>query len=161
MNLFEHLHPAIVHFPIALLVIASAGGLLALYRPAWRDLRVGVWAAMVLGWISCAAAVLSGLVAQSSLPPQAEYRGVLNLHIGAGLAILLVYGALLYWGWLARPRAQTPKARAGRTSPVDPLLDPRRRWLTAALLILGAALVFLTGLNGGELVFTWGVNVGN
>lgn len=160
MNPLDHLHPAIIHFPIALLLVASAGGLL--YLLAWprAELRLLVWGTMALGWVACGAAILSGLLAQAGLPPEAPYRPVLNLHIGAGLGILLVYGIVLYLGWIQRSeRARRERARRGFQETLDLLDDPGKRWLTAALLVAGAALVFLTGLNGGELVYIWGVNV--
>ncbi len=160
MNPLVHLHPATVHFPIALLWVASAAGLAYLF---WRPLpllRTLTWSTMVLGWIACALAIATGLAAQSGLPPQAPYRGVLNLHISAGLGVLLVYGALLYLAWLAR-RGRGAKRTRGAPAPVpaDLLDDRARRWLVAALLVLGALLVLLAGWNGGQLVFQYGVNV--
>ena len=159
MNPIVHLHPATVHFPIALLWVASAAGLLYFF---WRPLpllRTLTWSTMVLGWIACAVAIATGLVAQSGLPPQAPYRGVLNLHISAGLGVLLNYGALLYLGWLAR-RGRNTQRRRGEAAPAPDLLDDRtRRWLVALLLGLGALLVLLAGWNGGQLVYQWGVNV--
>lgn len=163
MNLLHHLHPATVHFPIALLWVASAAGLAFLY---WRPLpwlRVLTWATLVLGWIACAFALLTGLLAQSGLPPQAPYRGVLNQHISAGLGVLVVYGMLVYLAWLAqkRParRARTRTVEQAPAAPVDLLDDPARRTLVAVLLVLGALLVLATGWNGGLLVYQWGVNV--
>ncbi len=169
MRILDHLHPSVVHFPIALLIVASAAGLLyiagrprALVRsPAQGTVRLLIWTAMVLGWIACGAAVLTGLLAQAGLPVRAPYRGVLNWHTAGGLAALVVYGALLYLAWLQMgPRARKERARRGRPETLDLLDDPARRGLVAALLVLGAALVFLTGFNGGQLVYVWGVNVG-
>jgi len=166
MNLLAHLHPATVHFPIALLFVASGAGLAYLF---WRPLpllRLLTWATMAIGWPTGGVAVLTGLLAQSGLPPQAPYRGVLNWHIGAGLAVLLVYGALLYLYWLHMRRAVRPlppsrRAKDGAApAPVGDLLDDRsRRWLLAGLLLLGALLLLATGWNGGQLVYVWGVNV--
>lgn len=159
MNLFDHLHPAVVHFPIALLVVASATGLLYLF--AWRRregaalVRSFTWIAMALGWISALVAVLTGLVAQQGLPPRPPYALVINLHIGGGVAILVVYGALLYRAWLWRQRA----GRRPPDAPADLLDLASARWLNALLLIVGALLVIYTGYNGGQLVYVWGVNV--
>lgn len=156
MNPLDHLHPAIVHFPIALLIVASLTGLAHLYWRPLPSLRLITWASMVAGWIACLAAVLSGLIAQAGLPPRPPYEMVINLHIGGGIAILVVYGALLYRAWIYRNRA----AKKDAALPEDFLDFAPARLGTAILLILGAALVAFTGWNGGQLVYVWGVNVG-
>ncbi len=158
LNLFN-LHPAVVHFPIALLLLASAAGCLYLVALQRTELRILTWWPMLLGWLGGIAAVLTGLLAQSGLPPAAPYRGVLNWHIGTGLAVLLVYGWLLYRGWLyGTARARHRRAQAGRNS-VDLLDDPANRWWVLALLAVGACLVVASGWNGGRLVYEWAVNV--
>jgi uncharacterized membrane protein len=164
MNPLVHLHPATVHFPIALLLVASGAGLLhLLWRPLpW--LRVLTWATMALGWLGAAVAILTGLLAQSGLPPQADYRPVLNLHISAALGVLVLYGLLLYMAWMAHRAAARPPRRgpggALKSPPADLLLDDGRKWLLVGLLLLGMALVALAGWNGGQLVYQFGVNVG-
>lgn len=146
------LHPATVHFPIALLIVGSAAALLYCFwspRPALRTLA---WGSLLIGWASTGLAILTGLLAQSGLPPQAPYLNVLNGHIGGGFALLVIYGAIFYRAWLFRNRRRA-------ADPPD-LLDVRaaRGWLSA-LLVIGMAVVTLTGWLGGELVYTWGVNV--
>lgn len=160
MDLIDHLHPSVVHFPIALLLVSSATGLVYLFFWPRVELRLITWVSMALGWIACGAAILSGLLAQSGLSPQAPYRSVLNLHIGTGLAALVLYGSLLYQMWRLRgTRAQRERERRGLPAVEDLLDDRSRRWLTALLLAAGAVLVGLTGFNGGQLVYVWGVNV--
>ena len=161
MNLFNHLHPAIVHFPIALLLVASGAGLIYLFAWQRAELRLATWGSALLGWLACAAAVATGLVAQAGLPPDAPYRGVLNWHIGAGLGALATYGLLLYQAWVDRSaRSRRARSRAGLSETRDYLdVSGRTRTIIAALLILGAIFVFLAGWNGGELVYQWGVNV--
>ena len=104
--------------------------------------------------------MLTGLFAQSNLPPDAPYRDILNWHIGVGLGQLVVYGLVIYQGWLFRaPRRQQQRAARGDAS--TDILDstPARPWITA-LLLFGMFLVVATGWNGGVLVYEWGVNVG-
>ena len=147
------LHPAVVHFPIALLLLGSAMGLLYLLAGIrHRDVVTLTWWPLRAVGLGVALALLTGLLAQSGLPPQAPYTGVLNWHIGVSWALLLVYGALLYRQWL-----YANKRRAA--DPVDLMGVPAARgWLIAAL-VTGSALVALGGWLGGELVYTWGVNV--
>lgn len=146
------LHPAVVHFPIALLLI---GSLLALaYQFGFRPAEVArcIWWTLLLGWFGALLAILTGLLAQSGLPPRAPYRDVLNWHIGTGVATALVYGFLLYMWWLRRPRE-----KVSRTALLE---DPGARWWVTILLLLGTFLVLASGWNGGRLVYEWGVNVG-
>ena len=159
MSILTHLHPATVHFPIALLLLGSLLALLHLFRRPAVDLRLTVWLLLGLGWLGGAVAVLTGLLAQIDLPPDAPYRAVLNFHIGTGLAVLVLYGFLLYRGWLFRG-AKAQKARQKRGDATADLLDDAgaRGWI-AAVVVLGALLIVATGWYGGQLVYQFGVNV--
>jgi uncharacterized membrane protein len=161
MTPLQHLHPATIHFPIAFLSVGSALALFALWRAATPNLRFAIWLLLGLGWLGSAVAVLSGLFAQAGLPPGAPYAAVLNWHIASGVALTVLYGAVLYWGWTYRsPRRHKRRAAQGNPA-TDLLADSRARpWLTA-LLVLGILLIFLSGWNGGVLVYEFGVNVLN
>lgn len=152
-------HPATVHFPIAFLLLASFAALGYLYWQPRSLLLALTWMPMLLGWLGVAIAVLTGLLAQSGLPPVAPYRRLLNWHTSSGLVLLVIYGALLYQRWLhTSPRRNRRKALA--QTPGD-LLDQTaaRRWITL-LLLLGAIFVIVSGWSGGKLVYQWAVNVG-
>jgi uncharacterized membrane protein len=159
------LHPPTVHFPIALLLLASAAGLLYLYWRRRPELLTLTWWPMTLGWVGLALAIATGLLAQSGLPPQAPYRGLLNQHIGAAIALAVVYGALLYTRWARRAGRHLKRDRrkeereAAQTALQDWLLDDRtsRGWVSV-LLILGGLMVLASAWSGGELVYSWGVN---
>ena len=157
MDLLLHSHPMTVHFPIALLLLASAAGLAYLYWQPHPALLVLTWWPMRLGWIGGVVAVATGLLAQSGLPPDAPYRAVLNWHIGTGLALLVVYGLLIYQRWLF----DSSKGKRVRQAQdyVDLLDDPTRRIGFSLLALLGMLLVVASGWNGGRLVYEWGVNV--
>jgi uncharacterized membrane protein len=150
------LHPATVHFPIALLMLASAAGLLYLWWRPREELRTLCWWPMGLGWIGGVIAALTGLLAQAGLPPQAPYRALLNWHIGSGLGLLVVYGLLLYLHWLRRP---TRRQRQRTPSPPPLLDDPGAKAWFSLLLLGGLVLIVASGWNGGRLVYEWGVNV--
>ncbi len=155
-----HIHPAVVHFPIALLIFGSAAGLLYLYWRADVSLRSLTWWPLLAGWVATLAAVLTGLFDQRNLPPDAPYQNTLNWHIGTGLALVVIYGWLLYRSWIFNS-AKARQQRARTADNYDNLLDdPTARWWITGLLIVGAALVVASGWNGGQLVYFWGVNVG-
>jgi uncharacterized membrane protein len=92
------------------------------------------------------------LLAQGNLPPQAPYRAVLNGHITSALATILVYAAIFYRVWLHRNRRRID-------DPADLFDLPTARGWLSLLLLLGMASVAMGGWLGGELVYTWGVNV--
>ena len=158
MILLQHLHPAAVHFPIALLLVGSVLALVQMYRPQSFDLDGDSVAALRVGvgrWSGCH---FHGAAGSKQPAACAPYRGVLNWHIGAALAQLVVYGLLLYRGWLyglAHRRKQ--RVAAGNDCP-DLLADPGARGWVTATLVIGMLLVVATGWNGGVLVYEWGVN---
>jgi uncharacterized membrane protein len=124
------LHPFSTHFPIALLLTASAlelWGLRAGREPeAWvrQLLRLGWWAALI--------ALASGTVDLArQLAKVQEALGWINAHVGLSLATLAIYGRLAFRRSLA----------------------PRQR---ARLHLLGGALLLLGGLVGGHLVYALG-----
>lgn len=152
------LHPAVVHFPIVLLLVTSGAGLAYLYWRPLPDLRVVVAWSLLPGWIAVIVSVITGLFSQGGLPPDAPYRFVLNLHTTGGLALIAVYGDLLYRRWINRPGRAKRRPSSGADY-ADMLDDPSKRVYLTAILLLGALLVVVTGYFGGELVYTFGVNI--
>jgi uncharacterized membrane protein len=150
-----------VHFPIALLLLGSATD--AASSPGarhWSILRRRSGCCFGLGWVGGAVAVLTGLLAQSEPAAGRALSPCAQLSISAlGWPMLLVYGFLLYRGWLYRStRAQ--KARRERGSATTDLLDDvsARLWI-AIVAVLGVTLILVTGWYGGVLVYEFGVNV--
>ena len=154
-----NLHPATVHFPIAFLLLASVAALFYLYWRPLDVLRTLTWWPMLLGWLGTLLAILTGLLAQSGLPPDAPYRTTLNWHITSGLALWVLYGLLLYWQWLLQKRPARRTKAVQTAMPPDLLQQPTWRLRLTLLLLAGIALVLASGWNGGKLVYSWGVNV--
>ncbi len=161
------LHPALVHFPIAFLIAASLAGLAYIHWQRLESLRIITWWAMGAGWFSLIAAIITGLIAQGALPPDAPYRLLLNWHTTTGLALAVLYADVLYRGWLhnsgagKKPRAQRPATKGEAAPPprVEFLAEPGRKWLLSLELAAGILIILVSGWLGGELVYTWGVNV--
>jgi uncharacterized membrane protein len=152
------IHAAVVHFPIALLICGSLAILGTLHRWPRVELAVIGWGLLIPGWLTLLAAIVSGIVAQGGLPPEAQYRPLLNWHTGSGLAMAALYGDLLYRGWLdwkQRKRAE----REGWISAADLLADGGRKWRLTVQLLLGIGLVIFSGWLGGQLVYEFGVGV--
>lgn len=160
------LHPATVHFPIAFLIAASLAGLAYIHWRRLGPLRIITWWGMAAGWLTLLAAIITGLIAQGALPPDAPYRTILNWHTTTGLILGVLYGDLLYRGWLhnsGKGRRKPTKRSKGMASQSDQrlefLAEPGQKWLLTMEMILGIVIVFVSGWLGGELVYTWGVNV--
>jgi len=141
------IHPATVHFPIALLLTNGLLTIIYLRRPS-AALELSAYYCLSLGWLGAVVATLSGVLAAADqvFGPNAPHRASLpwvNAHAIIGIATLFVYGQAL----LRR-----------RRNPA--LLDtPASRNPYLVLLALGALLVVGGGWFGGFLVYELGVGV--
>lgn len=143
MSPFSPLHPRFVHFPIALLVTGSVAALA--YMLWWRrePLAILAWSTVFLGWLAVFAAVLTGLIDQSRASIDPGALNLMSTHIAAGIALIILYGLVLYL------RLREPGV----------LDDPRRRPVLFLLLGLGLAVVVAEGGIGGILVYDLGIGV--
>lgn len=117
-------HVTVVHFPIALLIVAAFAELLGRREVARFCLGLGALAASVAAGL--------GLIAEdyASYPTMTE---IVFLHRWLGIATAIA--AIAAW-WLSRSAD-----------------DPRRRTIYRTLLFLAALLVAITGHHGGSLIF--------
>lgn len=129
------LHPRFVHFPVALLFLGSALLLLSLVW-AQKDLRRVGWANLFIGWLSLFPAIVTGLIDQGRLDPTPEVTQTVNRHITGGIALLVIYGYLLY------ERLRLPS---------DEERSPSARMVVG--LILGLVVLVITGELGGRLAY--------
>lgn len=134
------LHPIVVHFAVALLVLAGLFSFLSLFakREFWKDLSLK---ALVVGCIFSPIAVVTGLIEEQKM----QHDGVdkmLMLHKFNGLAVLFFFLLLLTWYWL---RKQIPQKK--------------EYFAWVASMIIGTCMVLLQGYLGGELVFTKGMGL--
>ncbi|NJN17698.1 MAG: DUF2231 domain-containing protein [Oscillochloris sp.] len=142
------LHPVTVHFPIALLLVASLFTLIALRRnePAWDT---SAYHCLLVGWFAGIVAILSGTFdawRQLSGPGGINDLGLINWvngHAFSNIASLIVYGQAL----LRRRRR------------ADILADPEARRSYLRLHAIGVALLLFGGWLGGRLVYEFGLGV--
>ncbi|MBK6433951.1 MAG: DUF2231 domain-containing protein [Anaerolineae bacterium] len=144
MNFALPLHPRLVHFPVALLVLGVALHLLHGWRPqGWQGMR---WerlslACLLLGWLTILPAVVSGLADQNAIALDAPARALSNSHISAVFVTAVAFAAAIYL----------------RLRPRSPWEQAPTRWVLLALLLIGLAALVIAGELGGRLVYEFGV----
>ncbi|MEW6752109.1 MAG: DUF2231 domain-containing protein [Candidatus Latescibacterota bacterium] len=140
-----NVHPLIVHFPLALLLVGALVDLVALLLPEQHGLRRSAVGLYVLGAVGAIAAAVTGNAAVDSVPlsPEAIPAAVEHEEWGERTAwlfgILTPIRMLAHWGYL-----------------------DRTRWIHLVFVLLAAAGCFLlyeAGEHGAELVFAHGVGV--
>lgn len=135
-------HPAVIHFPIALLLLNGALTLLYLRR-ADPFVERSAYGALVLGWWATLAAITSGLLAVAlNWPLQDQHIAWINAHAVLGALVLGVYGRAL----LLRRRDTN-------------VLHGAHRRTYLLLVFVGALLVATSGWTGGHLVYQLGFGV--
>ena len=144
INLY-HLHPAAVHFPIALLIAgaAAAGARLRKSAPEWLS-KAESWL-LWLGTLSAWAALGLGLLAEKTAP-----------HMPLAWEVLAEHEELAWWtcavfSALSGLRLYAVKADrdGGKTRAAQALF-----WM------IGLGLLIATAKHGAELVYGFGVGVG-
>ena len=141
-------HPLVVHFPIALLIVAALFDLvaLALKRP---DLSAAAFYLQALAAAGAVASYFTGEAAEEGAEHLAErlpaVEAVLERHEDLGKIVMWAALALvaLRLGLLLKAKSEVAGVRA----------------LTAALSLALAVLVGLTGYFGGQLVYEYGAGV--
>lgn len=135
MTLFGHpIHSFTVHFPIALYLL---GVLMTGISLGWGSSdaeRFAFWS-FGLSWLATVVASIFGLIDQGQLLPGDPRQGTVNMHITAGIALMITNGLLVYM------RFRWPDVLT------------RFRWRYLGVMALGVVAVLASGWLGGELVF--------
>ncbi|MBI5475026.1 MAG: DUF2231 domain-containing protein [Ignavibacteriae bacterium] len=135
-----NIHPLIVHFPIALLTISFIFDVIGMLTGK-KEFTMSAWWMLLIGTISVAAAIASGLSAAGGLESSSQAREHIENHQEAALVVAGVFAFLLLWRVANKTRV------------------PDRRWLYLVLSVVGLVAVWVTALYGGELVYEFGVGV--
>ncbi len=140
--MITHLHPMLVHFPIALLFlyVLIETGSVALRRPAWRATS---YILLLFGVIGGIAAIGAGWLAEEAAEKSGVPEALIETHEQLGIATLVLFGGLLVWRTLRR------RAEPGRATAVA----------TIAIGVLGLVGLSATGYYGGQLVYDFGAGV--
>jgi len=166
------LHPAVVHFPIVLLLLGAVVAVASVFVDRWQL----AWAAaglLALGALGCFLAVKTGDVAYESvgkLTPMAET--LIDVHeewaqrtaiVGAlagTLAIVAVaLGAASILSEKRKELTEKSSLNASPTWAAWRTVALTARVLTAVVALAACFFVYRTARRGGELVYTQGVGV--
>lgn len=169
-------HPIIVHFPIALLLLAVALDFLAVFFRRWGLADAASWL-LVFGVPSAAFALLTGWVSERYVTVGAAGQ-ILHYHKLAAVGASGLFGFLLVIRlvWLAPrifgavsalvPASRPALATAGRAleAALPRLYEPKIPRAAVALYLLlsvvAVVLLGITGYLGGALVYDHGVGTG-
>jgi uncharacterized membrane protein len=135
-------HPDIVHFAVAFIVVGASLEAYAYLRSPESLLR---WAAplLVVGTVSLIAVIFTGYLAANSIEVDPAAMETLKSHEKNGWILLALVVLAQFWkAW-----------NGGR-------IEGAQRKLYAAWLLLIVACALYGALLGGELVYQWGVGVG-
>jgi uncharacterized membrane protein len=146
MSILPGWHPMVVHFPLALVVTATAlllaAKLLRHERYASVLATVGTWN-LCLGAVGALVAIATGLAAVLHLNADVGVAAhqAISLHLRWAISTTLVLVLLAVW------------RGAGSAQ------DSRPSWMFLVVLLAATAALIVTGYRGGENVYRYAVGV--
>ena len=137
-------HPALVHFPIALLIVAVLADLCALLFPRLTSASAAASFLYPVGAVSAIAAYLTGRQSAATALLSGMAHPIVRDHWNLALATTIGFSAIVVLRFVVSWRRSTPA------------------WVRPALTICalaGLVLLFYTGEQGARLVYEQGVGV--
>ena len=136
-----HLHPPIVHFPIALLIVSGLCWCIYLLwnQPVFRE--VGFWNHL-FGLVGVALAIISGTIEETYVEVGPSIKEQLETHETLGYVMGWYYALMLLWVYFRKAMMYAWEEK-----------------LFTVLFMLGLALVVWTGHVGGIMVYEEGLGV--
>jgi uncharacterized membrane protein len=133
----DHLHPLIVHFPIAIIIVGFAAEVVSLFFRKEKCLSKTGFYLMVIGSLAAIAAWSTGHLFTEE-PSQGEILSVYEKHATGGLItmILIVVGTM-FRIWLVIKKKE----------------DSSMKWIAFGFYLLAFAAVSFTGFMGGKMVY--------
>jgi uncharacterized membrane protein len=140
----DHLHPIIVHFPIALITVGFFAEVTSLFFKREKCLSKTGFYLMVLGSLAAIAAWASGHLFTDE-PTQGEILKVFLRHkTGALVTMILITTGVLFRIWLIIKKKE----------------ESQLKWIAFVFYLLAFAAITFTGYMGGIMVYNFMIGQG-
>jgi uncharacterized membrane protein len=140
----DHLHPIIVHFPIALITVGFIAEVVSLFFRSEKCLSKTGFYLMVLGSLAAIAAWATGQLFTEE-PTQGEILKAFEKHeTGALITMMLIVTGTLIRIWLMVKKRE----------------ETSLKWISFAFYLLAFAAVTFTGYMGGTMVYNFMIGLG-
>lgn len=141
VNMFNtaHLHPMIVHFPVALITIGFFAEVISLFFKSEKCLSKTGFYLMILGALSAIAAWSTGQLFTNE-PTQGEIVKIFGNHeTGALITMILMIIGASFRIWLILKKKE----------------ETQLKWIAFTFYFLAFAAVTFTGFMGGTMVYNY------
>ena len=140
----DHLHPLIVHFPIALITVGFFAEVLSLFFKKEKCLSKTGFYLMILGSLAAIAGWSSGQLFTDH-PDDGEILKVFQKHAtGALVTMILITVGTLFRIWLVIKKKE----------------ETSLKWIVFVFYLLAFAAVTFTGYMGGTMVYNFMIGLG-
>jgi uncharacterized membrane protein len=140
----DHLHPIIVHFPIALISVGFLAEVAALFFKKEKCLSRTGFYLMILGSLGAIAGWASGQLFTEH-PTEGEILKVFQNHeTGALFTMILIVAGTIFRIWLIIKKKE----------------ETQMKWIVFGFYLLAFAAVTFTGYMGGTMVYNFMIGLG-
>jgi uncharacterized membrane protein len=140
----DHLHPMIVHFPIALITVGFIAEVVSLFFKSEKCLSKTGFYLMILGSLAAIAGWASGHLFTEE-PTQGEMLKVFHSHeTGALITMILILAGTIFRIWLLVKKKE----------------ETQLKWIAFGFYLLAFVAVTFTGYMGGTMVYNFMIGLG-
>jgi uncharacterized membrane protein len=138
-----HIHPMVVHFPIALILAGFLAEVLYLFFKKSTWLSFTGFYLMILGTLGAIVAFASGQIFTFH-PEEGEIVAMFEKHeTGAWITLIVMVIATIFRSWLVLTKKY----------------EGTMKWISFCLYFIGVAAVSITGFLGGTMVYNFMVGL--